>query len=53
MKKKLFNKPSSSGLSVLKTTKIVIREFWYDYEKPNMEKKQNYVTWIETALWSP
>ena len=34
MKKKLFNKPSSSGLSVLKTTKMVIHEFWYDYEKP-------------------
>ena len=22
-------------------------EFWYDYVKPNLTKKQNYVMWIE------
>ena len=30
--------------------KSVMYEFWYGYLKPKFQKKQNYVTWIQTAL---
>ena len=46
----LMNKPVYLGVSVLETSKTVMYEFWYDYVKPKMEKKQNYVTWIQTEL---
>ena len=45
-----MNKPVYLGLSVLEISKIVMYEFWYDYMKSNIEKKQNYVIWIQTAL---
>ena len=44
-----MNKLVYLGLSILEISKIVMYEFWYDYMKP-MEKKQNHVTWIQTAL---
>ena len=47
-----MNKPIYSGFSILDLSKIVMYEFWYDYIKQNMEKKekQNYVTWTQIAL---
>ena len=45
----LVKKPVFSGLSILKISKIVIYEFWYDYVKPKYGEKQNYITWIQTA----
>ena len=45
-----MNKPVYLDPSILEISKTVIHAFWYDYLKPNMEKKQNYVTWIKTAL---
>ena len=29
-----MNKPVYLGLSILKLSKIVMHEFWYDYERP-------------------
>ena len=37
MKKKL-NKPFYLGLSILKISKIVMYEFWYDYAKPKYDR---------------
>ena len=37
------------GLPILEISKIVMYEFWYGYLKPKFEKKQNCVTFIQTA----
>ena len=47
-----MTKPLYLVLSILEKNKIVMYEFWYDYVKLNMQRKQNYVTWIQTVLWS-
>ena len=36
----LMNKPVYLGLSILKVSKIVMYEFWYDYVKPTYKKRQ-------------
>ena len=36
-----MNKPFCLLLSVLDLSTILMHEFWYDYVKPNMVKKQN------------
>ena len=46
----LMNKPVYLSLSILKLSKILIYEFWYDYVKPKYRKKENYVIWIQTPL---
>ena len=50
----LMNKSVYLSLSILKISKIVMHEFWYDYVKPKYRKKQqqNSVTWIHTASYS-
>ena len=50
----LMNKSVYLSLSILKISKIVVHEFWYDYVKPKYRKKQqqNSVTWIHTASYS-
>ena len=45
-----MNKPLYLGLPLLKISKIVMYEFWYNFVKLNIQKKENYVTWIQTAL---
>ena len=45
-------KPVGLGLSIFQISKIVMNKILYDYMKPNMEKKQNYVTWTKAALQS-
>ena len=37
----LINKPVCLELSILELSKILMYEFWYDYVKPIMVKKQN------------
>ena len=43
----LMNKSVHLGLLILKLSKILKHEFWYDYGKPNMMKKENYIIWIQ------
>ena len=43
-----MNKPFYLGLSILKLSKIVNYEFWYDYIKPKYGEIQNCITWIQT-----
>ena len=43
-----MNKPFYLGLSILKLSKIVNYEFWYDYVKPKYGEMQNCITWIQT-----
>ena len=45
-----MNKPLYLGLPLLKISKIVMYEFWYNFVKLNIQKQENYVTWIQTAL---
>ena len=45
-----MNKPVYFDLPVLELSKTVMYEFRYDYVKPNITKKQNYVVCIQTAL---
>ena len=35
----LINKPAHSGLSILKVSKILMYEFWYDYVKLKYSEK--------------
>ena len=42
-----MNKPVYLGLSIQELSKILLYEFWYDYVKPNMVKKQNCVISIQ------
>ena len=35
----IMNKPVYLGLVILKTSKIAMYEFWYDYVKPKCDKK--------------
>ena len=43
----LMNKSVHLGLLILKLSKILKHEFRYDYGKPNMMKKENYIIWIQ------
>ena len=43
----LLNKPISLRLSILELSKILMYEFWCDYQ--NMVKKQNCVIWIQAV----
>ena len=45
----LMNKPVYLGLSIQELSEILLYEFWYDYVKPNMVKKQNSVISIQTV----
>ena len=47
MKKKKTDKTIHLGLSILELSTTLIYEFWYDCVNQNMEKKQNYVIWIQ------
>ena len=50
-KTKIFtNKPVCLRLSVLEISKTVMFEFWMISGNQDVEKKQNYVTWIQTSL---
>ena len=40
-KHKMINKIVYLGLSILKLSKIVIHQFWYDYTKPKYGEKAN------------
>ena len=42
----LMNKPVCLGLLILEISKIVMYEFWYDYENQNMEEKLDFFAWI-------
>ena len=47
MKKKkkmqvLMNKPAYLGLSILKLSKILMHEFWFDYVKPEYGEKAKF-----------
>ena len=44
-----MNKPAYLGLSIQELSEILLYEFWYDYVKPNMVKKQNSVISIQTV----
>ena len=48
------NKPIYFGMSILDISKRLMYKFWYDYIKPRQvpstKTKQNYATWILTAL---
>ena len=46
----LTNKPVCLRLSVLEISKTVMFEFWMISGNQDVEKKQNYVTWIQTSL---
>ena len=46
-----MNKPVYLGLSILEISKTEIYKFCYDQVKPELQKTQNYVTWIQTALY--
>ena len=41
------NKAAYLGLSMLDLCRIVMDEFWYDYVKPSVIKKQNFVVLIQ------
>ena len=45
-----MRKPVYIGQAVLDISKTLMYEFWYDYIKPNMKIRQNYVTWIQIVL---
>ena len=44
-----MNEPVYLNLSVLEMSKTVMYEFWYDQINRNY---RNYITWIQTALYS-
>ena len=46
-----MNKPVYFGLSILELSKMLMYEFWYDYVKPNMVKKQICVIWIQLCFF--
>ena len=45
-----MRKPVYIRQAVLDISKTLMYEFWYDYIKPNMKIRQNYVTWIQIVL---
>ena len=45
----LMNKFAHLGLSILELGKVLMLEFWFEYVKQNLVKKQNKVIWIETV----
>ena len=49
----LMNKPVYLELSILELSKILMHEFWCDYVYQNMEKKQNFVIWMQIVLLYP
>ena len=46
-----MNKPVYFGLSILELSKMLMYEFWYDYVKSNMVKKQICVIWIQLCFF--
>ena len=42
-----MNKSVCLGHSILELSKILVYDFWYDYVKPNMVKKQNCIILIQ------
>ena len=38
-----MNKPFHLGLSILKLSKMLIYEFWYDYVKPKYDNRIKYL----------
>ena len=44
-----MNKSVCLELSIQELSKILMHEFWYDYVKPNMMKKQNCAIWTQTV----
>ena len=46
-----INKPLYLGMSILDFSKTLMYEFWYDFNKPNMETGQNYDMQILIALF--
>ena len=38
----LMNKPAYLGLSILKLSKMLMHEFWYDYVKPEFGEKSKF-----------
>ena len=49
----LMNKPVYLELSILELSKVLMHEFWCDYVYQNMEKKQNFVIWMQIVLLYP
>ena len=49
-----MNEPVYLSLQILKISKIVIYEFWYNYVKPKLEKKKklSYAIWVQATLQS-
>ena len=45
----LTNIPVYLGLSILRLSKILLHDFWYDYVNLDMVKKQDCVIWIRTV----
>ena len=45
-----MNKPVYLVLTILKISKILMYEFWYNYIKPKYQIMENYATWIQTVL---
>ena len=44
-----MNGPVCLGLSVIKLSKTVMYEFWYDYIKQKYVEKQICVIWMQTV----
>ena len=51
IKQILINKPVFLSLSILQLSKIGRYESWFMLNQNMGKKKQNYVTWIQTALY--
>ena len=41
-----MNKPAYLALLILELSKMLMYEFCYDYVKPKVGEKQNFVTWF-------
>ena len=45
--KTLLNKSVYLDLSVLELSRIAMYEHWYDYVKPKLDKKKNWIKWMQ------